>query len=79
MEVTNVLPQLSQDQSWSIRPIALAALASKRELSAISNTLPQRGHCGLLRLSFANSRGAGTWHADGTIIVGPARRTLTAP
>jgi hypothetical protein len=69
------LPQSSQDQSWSIRPIVLAAPASKRELSATSNTLPQRGHCGLLRPSLAKNRGARTWHADWTIIADPPRRT----
>jgi hypothetical protein len=80
MEVTNALPQSSQDQRWSIRPKASAALASKRDSSAIKRTLPQRGQFGRLRLSFASKRGAGTWHAEWTIIVDPPRRThLTAP
>jgi hypothetical protein len=80
MEVANALPQSSQDQSWSIWPIALEALVLKRDSSATSKTLPQRGHFGRLRLSLACRRGNDAWHADWTIIVDPPRRThLTAP
>jgi hypothetical protein len=79
MEVENVLPQ-SQDQSSSIRPMALELLVSKRDSSATSKTLPQRGQLGRLRFSLAKNRGARAWyaelwHADGTIIADPPRRT----
>jgi hypothetical protein len=65
----------------------LEALALKRDSSATSNTLPQRGHFGRLRFSLAKNRvgtrvatcGDKAWHADWTIIVDPPRRTLTAP
>src|ERR1700761_5179316 len=53
-------------------------LASKRDSSAKSKTLPQRGHLGRLKLSVASSRGVhreDAWYADWTIIVALLRRT----
>jgi hypothetical protein len=69
----------------------LEALALKRDSSATSKTLPQRGHFGRLRFSLAKNRvaargatrvatcGEKAWHADWTIIVDPPRRILTVP
>jgi len=83
IEVANALPQPSHDQSCSMRPWAL-----KRDSSATSITLPQRGHFGRLRFSVAkvflgdkarvDTRGDDAWHADWTIIVDPPRRPPTA-
>src|SRR5271169_4039569 len=41
MEVTNSCAQSSHDQAWRMRPLRL-----KADFSAISTTLPQRGHLG---------------------------------
>src|SRR5271169_217915 len=41
MEVTNSCAQSSHDQAWRMRPLRLNA-----DFSAISTTLPQRGHLG---------------------------------
>jgi len=57
-----------------MRPLTL-----NRDSSAMSNTLPQRGHLGRLSLSVAAGLDARTWHADWTIIVEPPRRSRTAP
>jgi hypothetical protein len=61
IEVKNSLPQSSQDQAWSIRPLAL-----NRDCSATSNTLPHSGQFGRLNFAVASIRGrpdTGLWHA----------------
>jgi hypothetical protein len=64
------LPQSSQAQSWTIRPVALQALASNRDSSAISKMLPQRGHFGRLKLRAALARAilGDAWYAAWTIM-----------
>jgi hypothetical protein len=69
MEVTNSLPQPSHDQAWSMRPRTL-----KRDSSAMSRTLPQRGHFGRPRFWVPRPCDEKARWADWTVIVDPPRR-----
>jgi hypothetical protein len=59
IDVRNSFPQSSQDQAWSIRPLAL-----NQDSSATSNTLPHRGQFGRLNFAVASVRDMRPWHAD---------------
>ncbi len=73
MDVTNSLPQASQDQAWSIRPRML-----KLDSSAMRSTLPQCGQLGRPRLSGARPRVEKTRQA-GWAIIDPPQRSPPVP
>ena len=71
MEVTNSCAQSSHDQAWRMRPLRL-----KADFSAISTTLPQRGHLGRRNSYVTGSRRRRriAWSSSK-----PPRRSLIAP